>query len=146
MIKIYLEYDNKVYNPSSGSWSNQIIKTAEALSRLSDPELDELSQIVVKGIRENVKSGTDIFGNPFLPLMPSTKKQKGNSRPLIRTGSMIYNISIEAFTGIREITAIAEYGVYHMTGTKMLVARPWFGFSPYVEGLINQYLTALGYS
>jgi phage gpG-like protein len=145
MIKLYLEYEGKTYDPSSGEWVNSIVKTVESLSRLTEAEMDSLASLVVRGVRENVRSGTDIFGNAFLPLMPATIARKGNSRPLIETGSMIQNLSVDSFPGIREINADMNYGIFHQTGTSRMVARPWFGFSPIVMSIIDQYTSLIGY-
>lgn len=138
MINIQLIYNGRAYNPDDASWVNDLVKDIQITARLSELELDKLADIVVKGIRANVRAGNDIYGNALLPNMKGTTT-------LIDTGAMIQNLSTDSMHGIREITADMDYGIYHMTGTKNMVARPWFGFSPYVMNLIDQYVHSIGY-
>jgi phage gpG-like protein len=146
MLEITLEAGGVVYKPDDASWVDQVEAYIREGTQLNSIEMDWLAETFIKGVKENIESETDIFGNAMLPLMPSTIARKHSSKILQDTEAMLNSMGYTG-TGIeeREIFSDSPYGGFHQTGTSKMVARPWFGLSPNTDDLITQYLKNTGY-
>lgn len=101
----------------------------DLVARLAELEgiPSRISKEVADGIGELVAAEFagqhDPYGKPWAPLKESTVRRKGHSRILsdsgLLSGSTEARPSAGAGVGITSI----EYGTYHQTGTKFMVAR-----------------------
>ena len=72
-------------------------------------------------------------GQGWAPLSPGYKAWKDKNyggRPILRlTGRMQDRTRIRPTGGVGLFSArsVADYGIYHMTGTRFMPARPWLG-------------------
>lgn len=116
---------------AKGAWKRlgeNLGKLAQVPSRIARPISDGLNVL----IQEQFAQGKDPYGTPWKPLAPSTVKQKGHARILIRTNTgrtMTMAIPMKG-AGIRLVSV--DYLGYHMTATANRPARPVF---PWRAGL-----------
>ncbi len=101
---------------------------ASTLAELEDIP-SRIASDVAGGINELIQdqfvSGSDPYGNPWAPLLPSTVRRKGGDTRILRRTDALSSQTIARSTsgaGI-EITSI-EYGGYHQGPTADRVARP----------------------
>ena len=96
------------------------------------------AQVVKKGIKDGLKSGTDIKGGKFKKLKAATVKQKRKkgyaspSKPLIATGMMSKLPPIKNKRNHSEVGTAKKrenIAVYHNRGMKPQPKREWFGVS-----------------
>ncbi len=85
----------------------------------------EVAQGINAEIRAQFQAGTDPYGKPWAPLLPQTIRRKGGDARILRRHDSLSSETVAIPTsgaGI-EITSV-DYGGYHQTGTKHMVARP----------------------
>lgn len=69
-------------------------------------------------------------GTKWAPLKPSTLLSKKTRTILRETGNLVNSIAFNVGADEVRIKPSAEYGIFHQTGTKNMVARPFMGFEP----------------
>lgn len=69
-------------------------------------------------------------GTKWAPLKPSTLLSKKTNTILRETGNLVNSIAFNVGADEVRIKPSAEYGIFHQTGTKNMVARPFMGFEP----------------
>lgn len=77
-------------------------------------------------------------GSKWAPLKPSTLSRKKTRAILRETGNLVNSIAFTVGTDEVRIKPSAEYGIFHQTGTRKMVARPFMGFEPDDEANIGE--------
>jgi len=101
-------------------------------------DINEISRMIVKDIRDGIMSRKDINNKPFEPLADSTIKAKGNSRVLWDTGLMQRLPPPTKATKTNLISTInvakkrTSIGMYHNEGLGQK-ERKWYGIG--IRGL-----------
>lgn len=96
---------------------------ASVPSRVSTAYAERLRQELDK----QFATGTDAYGRAWAPLRPATLRKGRHPPPLTDTGHMSRNITVLPMQGAGvRLVSLAEYSVYHQTGTTHMVARPFF--------------------
>jgi len=146
MLDLQIIVDGKLYSPDSDQWIQQLAAFVDENLTLSEGELEHMAGIIKEEIKQDILQGKDFEGNALLPLMPSTIRAKGHAKPLIDTYNLLNSIAI-ARVGKQsyEIFTSVDYAGYLQFGTKRMVSRPFFGYTPAADSLINQYLKTSGY-
>ena len=107
-------------------------------------------KFVAGQIRQNIRTGTDVEGNPFIDLKPETveyKKSKGYNqpnKPLVATG-MLRDDSIGATVITTNVVKIAVLNTlrkriaeYHQYGDGSLPKRAFFGIAQKDEDRVKR--------
>lgn len=134
MIKIEAKIDDE----------NKIMPQVEKTVQMSEDTLNQIAELVRKGIEENIAQGKEYTGNPVAPLSPMTIRLKGNSRPLVDTGTMLNSIkSKSAGKGMRDVFVAnnrAAIAAKLNAGEGKIPPRPFFGISNDVLNKIDKLL------
>lgn len=102
----------------------------DLIDRLAELEgiPSRISREVSDGINAEIKrefdSGSDPYGRPWAPLLPSTVRRKGGDRRILRRTDALSAQTVARPTsgaGV-EVTSL-DYGQHHQTGTQHMVAR-----------------------
>jgi phage gpG-like protein len=84
----------------------------------------EVAGAINESIADQFSAGHDPYGKPWAPLLPSTVRRKGGDRRILRRTDVLSSETVAKPTsgaGI-EISSV-DYGQFHQTGTKRMVAR-----------------------
>lgn len=77
----------------------------------------------------NFAKESDPDGTPWAALKPSTLARKKTRAKLREESILINSVSSSSSGGSGRIFATDQKGIYHMTGTRYMPARPFLGFS-----------------
>lgn len=97
------------------------------LSRVPARVSVPFAAFVRNDLRRTIAAGQDPYGVALPPLRATTVRRKGHSRILYRTGSLQGSIDAGPLAGAGVyITVGPAYAHFHITGTRRMVARPFF--------------------
>ena len=104
----------------------------DVADRLRDfgPALAETGAYLERTTKQRFLDEKDPDGKPWAPLKPSTLRQKKTNAILRETSTLAASITFLPPTqdSVRVVAGV-EYGVFHQTGTKKMVARPFLGIN-----------------
>jgi len=113
--------------------SNNIDQLARALRDMTNPMLQSLYDVVIPAIKENFAAE----GRPKWPQLASiTVEIRGNAHPILRRTGALYQAATNPSnfqvtkTSLTQTKIPIYYGVYHMTGTSVMPARPFTTLTP----------------
>lgn len=109
-------------------------------------KLGQLADIVNQGVKDNIDSGTDIYGKAFAKLTPSTLLRKKGT--ILKESGALYN-SINTQKVNNDLYEVfvngnrSNIGLYLQQGRVDMKAREWFGISPITENKIDNFLQSI---
>lgn len=129
---------------TTGKDNNDItsfINIGDEYHKLILEHLSEIADIVKKGIEDNLKTGTDIFGNAVAP------KKSGKGKIFVDTGELLNSV-LSQKTGVDSyqvyINSNRSTIMYYLNeGTDKMVARQAFGLSNKTNEKIDEYIKQL---
>ena len=104
------------------SWEDlarNLERLAVVPSQISKPASDRINEL----LKEQFAQGKNPYGETWVPLMPKTIKKKGFSKVLIETGKLAASTEAVPMSGAGIELRSIDYGQFHQTGTKHMVAR-----------------------
>ena len=122
--------------------TNGVRALDEVQSRLKNfrPALGEVGAYLERKAQLRFKMQRDPTGKPWADLKPATWARKKTKMILQEStsGGLLGSIAFNVGADEVRIKPSAEYGIFHQTGTKNMVARPFMGFEPDDAGRITQ--------
>lgn len=80
----------------------------------------EAGRVIQRQVHKGFDEQRDPYGRPW-----AARKGKGSWPILHKSGKLERSISVRQGSGGVSISAASPYGIYHMTGTKYMVPRPF---------------------
>lgn len=109
-------------------------------------KLGELADIVNQGVKDNIDSGSDIYGKAFAKLTTSTLLRKKGTI-LKETGALYNSIATQKVNNnLYEVFVSGSrsiIGLYLQQGRDNMAKRDWFGISPSTDSKIDSFLNSI---
>lgn len=101
--------------------ADRLAQLAKVASRVATPVAARISV----SLADQFRNAVNAYGNPWKALLPQTvRRKRGDARILMRTDALAAETVATPISGGAgvEITSL-DYGNFHQTGTKRMVAR-----------------------
>lgn len=113
----------------------------QSFIRLSDFQMEEIAEIVRASIEDNIAKGKEYTGGNIRPLLTSTIKRKGSSRPLVDSGELLKSVEKKKSGDEYNIfisPSRSQVAGYLHWGTGNIKRMPFFGVSKEAEEKISK--------
>jgi len=118
-------------------------KALETFCSVTDSQILNITEAIRKGIEDNLSAGREWTGGNVKPLAPFTVREKGNSRPFVRTGLLLRSVGKKGSGKSGEVFINSSRSIIAgmlNNGQGNIPARPFFGISESVQKQIDQIL------
>lgn len=143
---IQFKFETSIDGQNIQEIDKSIVTYFDSFKRNIDDKLGQLADIVNQGVKDNINSGTDIYGKAFAKLTTSTLLRKKGSI-LKETGALYNSISTQKVNNnLYEVFVNGSrsiIGLYLQTGRDNMQAREFFGISPTTESKIDNFLQSI---